>query len=129
MLQFFHGWRRKAGIVTLVMACGLMGMWVRSQFRVDVVLYPGSMRQHEILSMRQTIYWWAWTEVTPQWGAYTHTSPSERMRLSLLGEMRLDPKSYGYVMWQAEYRDLVLSLALLSAYLLFWKPRKKPCPN
>jgi len=32
---FFHGRRRKIGVVTLMMACVLMGGWVRSQFITD----------------------------------------------------------------------------------------------
>src|SRR5882757_1087048 len=31
MREFFHGWRRKAGCVTLVMACMLMIGWMRSR--------------------------------------------------------------------------------------------------
>ena len=30
MHTFFHGWRRKAGVVCLVMACGLTSAWLRS---------------------------------------------------------------------------------------------------
>ena len=30
MGEFFHGWRRKVGIVTLVIACVFMAGWVRS---------------------------------------------------------------------------------------------------
>ena len=31
MGEFFHGWRRKVGVLTLVMACVLMGVWFRGQ--------------------------------------------------------------------------------------------------
>jgi len=37
MLNFFHGWKRKAGCVTLVMACVFAAWWFRSQHVVDVV--------------------------------------------------------------------------------------------
>ena len=41
MGAYFKGWRRKIGCVTLVMACGFMAVWVRSQTICD--LYdPGS---------------------------------------------------------------------------------------
>jgi hypothetical protein len=36
MREFFRGWRRKAGLVTLVMACAVMAMWARSRFINDV---------------------------------------------------------------------------------------------
>ncbi len=41
MYEFFHGWRRKLGVVTLVMACVAMGGWVRSQYVQDTILLPG----------------------------------------------------------------------------------------
>jgi hypothetical protein len=37
MHAFFHGWRRKAGVVTLMMACVLMLHWFRSQLIADVI--------------------------------------------------------------------------------------------
>lgn len=40
MREFFRGWRRKVGCVTLVMACALMGLWVRSLTGINVVWFP-----------------------------------------------------------------------------------------
>ncbi len=45
MREFFRGWRRKVGCVTLVMACGLMGLWIRSglmaeEFETPIPLGP-----------------------------------------------------------------------------------------
>ena len=37
MSDFFHGWRRKAGCVTLVMAFAVTGLWARSRFVRDTV--------------------------------------------------------------------------------------------
>ena len=31
MREFFMGWRRKAGVVTLMMACAACGLWLRSK--------------------------------------------------------------------------------------------------
>lgn len=44
MLQFFHGWRRKAGGAALVMACVLMGMWIRSLAFGDLFSFGQSGR-------------------------------------------------------------------------------------
>jgi hypothetical protein len=38
MSDFFHGWRRKAGFVTLLMAIVFMAGWVRSMSGIDVVM-------------------------------------------------------------------------------------------
>ena len=35
MGEFFKGWRRKAGVVTLVMALAFLGVWARSFRKVD----------------------------------------------------------------------------------------------
>jgi hypothetical protein len=37
MGNFFKPWRRKAGCVTLVIACGLIAAWFRSLFCIDVI--------------------------------------------------------------------------------------------
>lgn len=39
MKEFFHGWRRKMGVATLVMALSLTGLWVRSQCMIDDLWY------------------------------------------------------------------------------------------
>ena len=39
MKEFFHGWRRKAGLVTLVMACLFLGLWLRSRFYEDDIRF------------------------------------------------------------------------------------------
>ena len=46
MLEFFHGWRRKAGVASLVMACVVMGMWLRSCAVSD--LFRVASRDHVI---------------------------------------------------------------------------------
>jgi hypothetical protein len=43
MHTFFHGWRRKAGVITLVVTLLLMGGWLRSFAICDLIL----MRSHE----------------------------------------------------------------------------------
>ena len=40
MGEFFRGWRRKAGCVTLVMACIFVGAWARSLGTFDVINFP-----------------------------------------------------------------------------------------
>jgi hypothetical protein len=40
MGDFFHGWRRKAGCVTLVAAMIFMSGWIRSLTRFDVINCP-----------------------------------------------------------------------------------------
>lgn len=40
MFEFFRGWRRKAGVVTLTVACVLAVGMVRSLSKVECILFP-----------------------------------------------------------------------------------------
>jgi hypothetical protein len=130
MHTFFYGWRRKAGCVTLVMACVLMGMWMRTTVVADYF----SAGAVAFGSARGGIYWfgslptqsWEWEIIS-----------EEELRSSsgdmTLAEMIKDEAStagedsvfYGYVL----YRWVVLPLTLLSAYLILRKPRKQSSPK
>ena len=58
MGEFFRGWRRKIGVVTLVMACVFMGGWVRSTIIGDFICIPfGNYISEEIGSVDETISW------------------------------------------------------------------------
>ena len=37
MGEFFKGWRRKVGVLTLVMACMFMAVWIRSSLVIDKI--------------------------------------------------------------------------------------------
>ena len=41
MCEFFKGWRRKVGVLTLVVACVFMGLWVRGHSTFDRVTIAG----------------------------------------------------------------------------------------
>lgn len=57
MQTIFHGWRRKAGIVTLLMALTVMGVWVRASILSDQIDIQMENRRHLIASMRDGIAW------------------------------------------------------------------------
>ena len=40
MKEFFRGWRRKCGTVTLLLACLLMGAWIRGAIYFDKLVVP-----------------------------------------------------------------------------------------
>jgi hypothetical protein len=39
MYTFFHGWRRKSGCVSLVMALLFMSLWIKCRFVVDTITF------------------------------------------------------------------------------------------
>ena len=56
MREFFHGWRRKVGCVTSLMALAFTAGWVRSCTSTDFVIIPtGPHSQNRVYSMEQAI--------------------------------------------------------------------------
>ncbi|MEI8383777.1 MAG: hypothetical protein WCJ09_26925 [Planctomycetota bacterium] len=132
MGDFFHGWRRKAGCVTLVMACVVMAMWVRSHNMVDGITFSIGDRHHAIGSMQHGIAWFGWDLIhKDEWGFQSHSVDElgfQSMSLSMIVEewnrsaqkAEANPNA-----WAIRYWSIVLPLTLLSAYLILWKPRKR----
>lgn len=44
MREFFRGWRRKAGCVTLLMACAVLGLWMRGRIYSDLIEFRVASR-------------------------------------------------------------------------------------
>lgn len=100
MREFFKGWRRKAGVVTLVMAMALTGMWVRSLSRDDWFDFSIGDSNYRISSSREYGLSWIW------WSKTLDASPSSAI---------LD----------RHYGPIVLLFFLVSTCLILWKPRKR----
>ena len=103
MHTFFLGWRRKVGCLTLVMACVLSSLLVRSYFdhtEFDIVWWDNI---YVVQSINGQIRWGPWAE-----------------------------QRDGSMNWEASisrsipYWPVVLPLALLSAYLILLPRRKRP---
>jgi hypothetical protein len=147
MGNFFHGWRRKGGVLTLVVVLALVSGWVRS-FRIQDTVRLFSYRPTEeiFLSSNGCLMWMRdgsrnqWIiEPGPEngifeiWHAIDDTSEMEyydfyinyRWRFGgfAVGDPR-DPGATSYGIWMLPYWSLVLPLTMISAYLLIVKPRK-----
>ena len=143
MSDFFHGWRRKAGVATLVLACLFCCAWARSLTEVDGFQVS---RTDRLISGNGGMVWVAQTsgirfpllaivwygdvmgrdrdtlgmcEVSLNWDC--------RWRDGIAGIERgqHDCEEFGMRWLRIEYGSLVLFLTLLSAYLILWKPRKR----
>ncbi|HEY4260326.1 MAG TPA: hypothetical protein VGM98_09200 [Schlesneria sp.] len=56
MREFFRGWRRKVGCVTLALACIVTSLWVRSLSRADDVFLPfGDQATIQLISQKSTL--------------------------------------------------------------------------
>ena len=152
MGEFFKGWRRKAGLVTLAMACALMVGWVRSSVVCDQLFIPlrasglwtasvkGQLGCVRHTDWHEPIEWYsADTSVFPditifdeihhldsatsQWSHFGFRFGAGRIPTPTGGAIQQwDSFQFCYI----PYWSLVLPLTLLSAWLILGK-RRKPC--
>lgn len=117
MKEFLHGWRRKAGIVALAIACVFATGWVRSYVADDHVWLYIPYLQSAMLSQEGRISW----EV--------EVSNRKTFDLSYGMTSRADSLRFVALKHEMPYLLIVIPPTLLSAYLILWKPRPRPCPN
>ncbi|WP_397570114.1 hypothetical protein [Schlesneria sp. T3-172] len=159
MREFFRGWRRKAGCVTLVMACNFAGGWLRTFYVGDGIdigrvvvgslegslvvvgslegslVVVGSLEGSLVVvgTMEESLYF-------PEWNCEEPRAAKEELKS--LDEIvkgwrwcgvvcgRIDALSdRGASVWIVPYVYLVVPLTLLSAYLLLSKPRQPKPPG
>jgi len=148
-MSFFHGWRRKIGVVTLLMACVLMAGWVRSLFFADSVTIRGrmSLDYNRVSSAGSNI---VWLQASGFGGRprqksepiliWRHNAlPANNVRLVA---PKFKWKFAGFAFQErpmsqeavfktlfVPYWSIVIPLTLLAAWLLLSKPRvSKPTP-
>ncbi|MDB5343031.1 MAG: hypothetical protein JWP89_1408 [Schlesneria sp.] len=146
MREFFHGWRRKAGCVALIMACVLMVGWFRSRLVQDEIRISVCYANLFFNSCNSTLTWWQLSgldSASPQCFALQWlTHPEIRGRMFSFSELvtleegsSLTPthvyvpreeQGAALVNWTVPYWSIVLPLTLLSAYLLLVPSRKRP---
>jgi len=139
MGEFFKGWRRKVGVMTLVLACVLSVGWVRSQTLVETIEFQSDRRTvQSLISGGGSLCWQTFCEGegpkrTHLWLSVTHAESGFRIYsdpdfwssyLFGFAYKRLDIwDSQWYRVLMIPYWSIVAPLTLLSAYLLLSKPR------
>jgi hypothetical protein len=132
MGECFRGWRRKAGLVTLAMASVLTVGWMRSYVVHDELFIPNLHSHHYVgsdsgrLCWERTLYgaltreqWWGCEPRPVSWDSSGVPSTTDSLASFQFG--RRD----GIEWWTMPFWSLVLPLALLSAWLISSKPRKR----
>ena len=139
MGDFFKPWRRKIGLVTLVMACLAMGAWVRSHAVSDQIRFMSSGYGYNFRSqfgrMNAGIFWAAdgadnsfYFSLGRSWVGQKlpdidYGKPSKTFGFSyFVGEndlMRAMRVGVEFPYW-----SIVLPLTALSAFLLLTNPRQ-----
>ena len=150
MREFFRGWRRKCGVVTLVMALGIMALWVRSfrfvegfeydctgNERCSVTSTEGEIQWERIQGKRvpHVLYaprgmtWYSRPGTRSRWVVDTGSQQEWcgfRFRDILIVSPFLGLPTDPAEEWIASYWALVLPPTLISAYLILW-PGKPSC--
>ena len=140
--RFFHGWRRKLGVMTLAMACVFTLGWMRSLYFCNgYLILSDDPAFHLIYSVPNRF---GWVFVKNEGGIIPrHYRSGERGRRVNAANPESDRPYvliYGPVesthevaqafergpQWCLPYWSIVIPLTLLSAYLLLSKPRSKP---
>ena len=144
MREFFQGWRRKAGLVTLAMACVLATVWMRSQSKADCVVLPIGKSVLCNFASDQFGLRFVWTNRFPNPSSFSTNWTSQPLDRLPKRTRPLDENSPSYE-WNVcgvhfgsdevnlsrmhfgvcvvPYCHVVLPLTLLSAWLLLIKPR------
>jgi hypothetical protein len=144
MRESFKGWRRKVGCLVLVMACVLVGGWIRSRATCDLLeIAEWDDGGLELGSNDGYLYvgWMSFVEpgfpeprlpglrfVMPHWS--THGIVVRNQDGDWFGGViRYDHKMFApdepaLRGLSIHYSLLTTPLTILSAYLILWKPRK-----
>ncbi len=152
-MTFFQPFRRKLGVVTLIMACAFAAGWVRSRLIVDFVWYPSTTSGYSIESLQGMIRLTKGTPVAPSapiqfgsdnlWaspylkfadnGEPLPFNPDEKLDLIRQSDWllfrvcngRIKSSSIAQIeMCIIPYWSIVTPLTLISALLLFTNPRR-----
>ncbi len=109
MQTFFHGWRRKAGIISLGLACIFASGWARSLIIDDHV----AAFRRSFISTKGRFY------LSPQFGLDHRSLVWESGPELFLPMNTVEIETIG-----APYSIVAVPLTLISACLILWKPRK-----
>ena len=150
MGEFFKPWRRKIGVLTLLIACLAMGGWMRSLTTVDQFAHlSGEFDRGYVQSVNGFLVWWSdatsgnrlWSILEIQWNGGFRMAGLQNSffdNIDAPGEVVTD----WFVRWPffrigrerggnhktfvhyVSYSTIAAPLTVLSAYLLLSKPRK-----
>lgn len=138
MGEFFHGWRRKLGCLTLALAVFLMAGWVRSHLMDDLTRPIQGQTSLVVASSNDSLFFGLVWDMPPF--PFWETDRSNKLKSDLeadanfkwsallwgfgVGSALDDPVSAMLLM--IPYWSLVMPLTILSAWLLLKKPRELP---
>ena len=120
MREFFHGWRRKSGCVTLMMALLFMGGWIRSRTDRDTAVIrtgTNSFFGFESKDGSMRLAHFAFNYPVTFFGNFEFEGARRSDALTLMAVVPSE------LQFAVPYWSIAVPLTLLSAYLILWKPR------
>ena len=142
MSEFFKGWRRQVGVVTLVMACVFAMGWVRSNAIEDqIVRKSAALTQIEFFSSHGYLVWLSsskpyvpaksrlsWSAIPAHLNGFKFNSYCKNTSWALrqigfgIGNVEWSG-GFNRIVLAIPYWSIVIPLTLASAFLLLSKPR------
>ena len=142
MKEFFKPWRRKFGVLTLMLACVAVCGWVRSYTTADdIVFLGGKLSYEDVGSFNGSVGWWhhetdggvGFANKVLQWKAFPlNEFISSDYDLYVTWHLDVSGFRYGRYIPTGTFKatclvipywSLVIPLTFLSAYLLLKKPQ------
>ena len=144
MTELFRGWRRKAGVLTLVLSCVFMGGWLRSQICSDLVSFGGreGQRFYCLRTYRNCLVWetaesefdkmvrpgWSFVigllQIDDQFGNLGDYRWRRNWYEFDFGEKYFEQTCLQRTYWSVPYWSIVSPLTVISFWLLLPKPSK-----
>jgi hypothetical protein len=138
MFDYFRGWKRKTGLLALVLSSVFAAGWVRSRLIMDHFCYRTSASTYQELFSVAGQIWWTGTiesrgKLDCKWYSSNQNTnilicrPEDILWRRKFFEFEFgefpDPNIGNATYCIAPYWSIVIPLTLLSAYLLLSKPR------
>ena len=113
-------------MVTLLMACGFMGIWIRGAVIYDVVKFGTGHQQHVLMVIDSIVIYESWESsgIRPQWDWKTTVSDRRsltRMKISRIGGIVTDHDPFHF---HISASIVAIPLTLFAAFLLLSKPHQ-----
>ena len=140
MAEFFHGWKRKTGVLTLGMACVFAAGWVRNYTVQDMLLIRSDQEHfHLLVSGHDGLIWMKIVDVVGfstgrpfyDTDVADHSDPFEAINAEWKWKWLGFQFGQGEEIFQTPigfsmipYWAIVIPLTALSAFLLLSKPKR-----